>query len=476
MRRHIYISESESFIADSPLTSSGRSGEYKICFDTGLDPRSFARTKMSQSLIEPGYIVSPDGTHKEWKAAGVIETDGFMRAWGNSATSGTRLDILLDDCNSTESGASAARQAALQAVSAWIRAKLFLGEAKSAQNPGASFILDDGVFFAPEHLANRSLLVEDSKPDNYNCPDLSGIDAAAFCAGVMLYKIFTGSLPYQTAEMYQDMREGIFMPVHLAIPEMEQKLSELIQAALFLPVEKRPIIKTGTEILTQILEILTVTKTEVVDISALFKTLTEEEKTLIEKEKKNYLLKQNSVTVTKRFFTRNKNTLIGIGIGALFFLLITISIIQSIAQRPTTEGLSSDAVITSYYDAFSELNHIFMGACIQGADKSDINAAASFYAVTKARQAYENTTSMLLVPAKEWLERGGELPAKDVFGVTDLTLEYLSGSEHDGLITYRAAYLLWAPHEQSVNRTDTLTLRRDRRNNWRIIDIQRIER
>jgi len=475
MRRRIYISETEK----SPDKT-----DFEICFDTGLDPRSFARTKMSQSLIEPGFFVSSDGTRKEWKASGVIETDGCsrngssMKAYGTISSYGKRLDIILDDCDSTASETSPqeARQTALQAVTSWARAKLLLGETKSALNPGASFILEDGVFFSPEHLANRCLITEDSKPDQYNCPDLPGINAAAFCAGVMLYKIFTGSLPYQSGELYQDMREGIFLPIRLAVPEMEQNLSELIQSALFLPVEKNTANKTGAEILAQMLEILSAAKTEAVSASSLFTELSEEEKALIEKERKSYSFKQTSVTTAKRFVTRNKSVLLGTGLGFIFFLIILISIIQSIAQRPTTEGLTSYGVIIAYYEAFSELNHVFMQACVQGADKNDINAAASYYAVTKARQAYENTTSSLLVPAKEWLERGGELPAKNVFGVTDLTLEYLSGGEDDGAITYRANYLLWAPQEQSVNRTDTLILRRDRRNNWRIIDIQRIER
>ncbi len=49
-----------------------------ICFDTGLDPRSFARTKMSQSLIECGYIVYPDGSREVWKPSSVNEVNA---AW-----------------------------------------------------------------------------------------------------------------------------------------------------------------------------------------------------------------------------------------------------------------------------------------------------------------------------------------------------------------------------------------------------------
>jgi len=479
MRRFIFLTTHE-LSAKTDISTQEWSGECKVCFDTGLASRSFARTKMSQNLIEPGFIVSMDGTHKEWKASGVIEVDGFMRVWGQIAP-GKRLDILIEEC---DCAALETRRAALQAIVSWIKAKLFLGDSQTALNPGASFILNDAVFFAPDYIANSCLFIEDPNSDHYNCPDLNGIDAAAFCAGTMLYKVLTGFFPFQSDEIYQDMREGIFLPISLAAPELDEKLAEIIQASLLLPAIKASSLKNnasgevsgGTSILTQILESLQADKTGIINVNSLYKPLSEEKRIYIEKEKKNYLLKQNSITGAKRFVMRNKNALIGTGIGIFILVVVILSVIQSISGRPTTQGLTSAGVITAYYDSFSKLDHVFMEACVQGADKSDINAAAGFFAVTKARQAYEYTTDTILIPANEWLENGGELPAPNVFGVTDLTIENASGSEIESVTTYRVNYLLWAPHEQSVSRSDTLTLRRDKRGNWRIIDIQRVER
>jgi hypothetical protein len=164
-------------------------GKPATCFDTGLEPRSFARTKMSQCLIEPGYIVYPDGTHKVWKATGVNEVDGFMRVWGSPFT-GKRLDFLLGQADSglKTTAQEVSLQAALQAVAFWIHCKLLLGDVRSALNPGAIFISSEGgkdfpkgtVFFAPENLSQRCLLVEGLDTDYYNCPDLKGMEAAAF--------------------------------------------------------------------------------------------------------------------------------------------------------------------------------------------------------------------------------------------------------------------------------------------------------
>jgi hypothetical protein len=163
-------------------------------------------------------------------------------------------------------------------------------------------------------------------------------------------------------------------------------------------------------------------------------------------------------------------------IVSLIVIFIAFSIIRTASLRPTTAGLTSQEVIFAYYNAFSTLDHFFMEACIQGAIKTDINAAASYYAITKMRQAYEYMTDPILFPAQEWKDNGGELPAPNVFGVTDLTVAHISGNEETRVITYRADYFLWTPNEESINRSDVLTLRLDRRNNWRIVDISRTER
>jgi len=462
-------------------------GKTAVCFETGLDPRAFARTKMSQSLIETGVISYPDGPHEVWKPAGVNEINGLMSVWGPLFAS-QRLDILLEKTGSLVQTASrqAARQTALQAVAFWIRAKMLLGDKRSASNPGAAFICgEDGktpkqkkgsVFFAPEHLSNRCLFIEGSEIDRYNCPDLTGMDTAAFCAGLMLYRILAGAHPYPAATIYQDMREGIFLPPHLAAVGLNKKICDLIMAALLLPVEKRRPAKSGSDILAGFLEILTDRENRVIDISSLFNKLTTEENTRLEKEKQRHLFRQNTFVKTKRFAIRNKYVLFGTAVGLLFFLFIIFSTTKSISQRLTTAGMASDTVIMAYYDAFSSLNHVFMEACVMGADKTDINAAASLFAVGKAREAYELSNTSNFVPARVWKDIGGELPAPNVFGVTDLDIEYLAGSEEDSMIIYRTNYLLWTPNDDyAIKRNDVITLRRDRRKNWRITEILRNE-
>ena len=457
-------------------------GKSAICFDTGLDPRSFARTKMSQSLIEPGYIVYPDGSHKTWKALGVNEVNGLMQVWGPPFT-GERLDLLLEKAYSAAQ-TKEAQQASLQAVVFWIRAKMLLGEQHSALNPGAAFICREegedpagSVFFAPENLSNRCLLIEGEELDRYNCPDLSGTEAVAFCAGVMLYTIFAGIYPYQSKDtIFQDMREGIFLPLYLAAPGLDEKLCGLIQSALLLPVEKRKINESAANIISSILSILMGKENAVVSFSSLFSLLPPEQNAQLAKEKKRYLLKQNNSAKLKRFVTNNKFAFVGVAAGLIILLFIIGNWVKSYQQRPTTVGMFSNNVVTAYYDAFSSLDHIFMESCINGADKSDINTAIYFFAINKTRQAYETSSESFIIPAKAWRDVGRELPSVNAFGVTDLSVEYLDGSEDGNMMIYRADYLLWSPDlDYAISRSDILTLTRDKRKNWRITEILRTE-
>jgi len=447
-----------------------------LCFDTGLDPRSFARTKMSQSLIDPGYIVNPDGSHETWKATGVNEIGGFMRVFG-PYVQGKRLDLLLGEIGLISP--PALKQEAIEAVISWSKAKMFLGDTRSAINPAASFVSKEGnVFFAPEHISSRCLYIEGNQIDTFNCPDLIGMDTTAFCAALMLYKILTGNHPYPSAEIFQDMREGVFLPVHLAAPGLNPQLAQLIQAALTLPVEKKGhnARQSGIDILTKIIEIFTDVGNKIVPIASLFEAVSLERTKQFEGEKKNYHFRKNVIIKTKRYMITNKHFVIGVGIGIAFILFVFFSTAKNITNRPTTEGMPPDKVVIAYYDALSSLNHQFMEACINGADKRDINAAATFYAVLKQRQAYEGPNAPTIIQARVWKDTGGTLPSPNVFGVTDLNIENIGGEEENGLIIYKADYNLWSPFDDFArHRSDILTLKPDRRRHWRIIELLRTE-
>jgi len=472
-----------------------------IYFNTGLDARSFARTKMSQFITDLGYIVNSDGSHETWKPGGVDEIDNFMQFWGHLPFSdGQRLDHLINDAanaqepviydNKQSTGSDnndlTKRQNALRAVVYWIRAKMFLGDTPTIRNPGAVFIFgndaDGKVFFAPESISSRCLSLECSdqkqdSPDRFNSPDLKGLDSTAFCAAVMIYAVLTKTHPYPSVNNSQDMRDGFFLPVSLAAPNLNEELSNLIQSALMLPVHEKKAKMRAADILSGFLRILTEKDNRICGISSLFKEITPEKLIQANNERKSFSLRQNSLIKTKRFFSRNRTAILISSLIFLFVFFIAFSMIDGYVRRPTTEGMRPESVLHAYYDAFSNLDFSFMEVCIWGANKNDVNAAVNMTAVVKTRQAYEATLSSPVIPASVWKENGGELPAPDVFGVTDLIITYISGNEESGMIVFRADYYLWPFYEDKPYiRSDIMTLKLDRKTNWRITEIERTEK
>ncbi|MDR2434274.1 MAG: hypothetical protein LBD47_06880 [Treponema sp.] len=483
-------------------------GEPALGFDTGLDPRAFAQAKLALFLNEPGLIVPPGGAPVEtWKASGVIERAGEDGGRGPAMViqgppfEGERLDILIND--------SARQNEALAAVGRWIEARTSLGERQVSCRPCTALVSSGDsfppgtVFFAPENLALRCVQAEG--PDTliqggewYVHPDLSGTAAAAFSAAAMLYRVFAGTAPFAAREdltLRQDMRELNFLPVRLAAPGLDEKPAGLIQKALSGGAKTEGGPQSGAALLSQFLEILKPAAAP--DAASFFHPLSEVERLRLTKEKEQFLKKKNLAVKTRRFVIRNTAIIAGAVAAVLIALLTARSLIKSRAEGPGTSGMDSAQVVQSYYDAFGGLDHQLMEVCVtKGAGKSDIEMVVNLFVISKVRQAYEAGAAPPIISAAQWRETGAGPVDSQVFGVTDLEIEPLSGNETTDEVRYRAAYTLWLPFSQQeeeesadaaggdpaaetsllprgVHYTDELTLVR-KRGNWRIAEINRV--
>ena len=434
-------------------------GKKALCFDTGLDSRSFAQAKAAQYINEPGFTVLPEGSIEIWKAEGVTEAESSMLIWGQPF-SGTRLDLLIEGN----------RDEALAAIAFWIRARINLGKDQAALSPSTAFIAGFGeneplhpkgtVFFAPDALAKRCVLVEKQGAyfDRYVCPYLKTMEGSAFCAGAMLYRVLTGLAPFPAAEeslALEDMREGNYIPLKLAAPGIDEKLCRLVQNALMAAgsVQKHDVI------LNQLLEILMPADGKIKTVSSLFRQISMEEKTQLSSEKDKFIKRKNRKIKTKRFVMRHKIILL-VSAALLITAFFSINgILKSRAGLPTTRGMDSTTVVQSYFNALGALDHEMMEACLaKGVNRSDLEMALNLFVINRVRQAYELKKEDI-----------------DLLDVMDLTIERIAGSEEADEVRYRAIYELRLPRVQennSVNRTDVLTLKR-RRGNWQITEISR---
>jgi len=154
-------------------------------------------------------------------------------------------------------------------------------------------------------------------------------------------------------------------------------------------------------------------------------------------------------------------------------------------------------IIESYYNAFGDLDHSWMEACvINGAGKDDINMVMNLFIISKIRQAYEYNLRPSFISAKEWLEMGGGQVDLQVFGVTDLQVTGANKVGKSDETRYQVDYTLWVPGEavddygaeknamtdkrvveylppKAFPHTDFVTLVQKKRN-WRISEITRV--
>jgi len=558
-------------------------GKQVIGFDTGLDARAFARAKLAQLLTEHGVIVRPGNADKSadskesggsvelWKASGVIEYSGAdgakgpptMVVWG-PAVEGERLDLLVND--------NARRDEALSAIALWIRAALTLEEKSRATVPlwpCAALVATSHVFFAPPSLALRCLRADEeslySGYEWYVHPDFGGTELVhdqheavlpayvarrsfgfggfgnpdrnqvkgdlakanqrtAFTAAAMLYRVFAGKPPFTATDditLPQDMRDGNFLPIRLAVPGMDSQLADLVQRVLE-PHGKRNAVN-GTimekpspgDLLAAIQQDppggdVSKHTSLTASVSSLVKPLSETDMQLLEKEKAQFLKIKTASVNTRRFVMRNAGILIGSLAALVVAIVFFATIANTRAARPTTEGMDPIQVVESYYNAFGELNHIFMeNIVLRRVGRADIAMVVNLFVINRVRMAHEFSPTPLIISAMEWKESGGGRTDAIVFGVTDLQIEQVDGRSREPRrgrarrdeseeIHFRVDYLFWLPPQMlggsdarmdarlvegadeppmpvSFQHTDIVTLVR-RRGNWRISDIVRVVR
>jgi hypothetical protein len=430
-------------------------GRKALGFDTGLDSRAFAQTKLARLITEPGLIVRPGRAGQSavelWKPSGVCEAPASdnrqtMILWG-PPVEGERFDVLLNN---------APQDKMFGAIAAWIRSILALKYNTEFEIPlwpcSAMFLQEDegpAVFFAPSILALREVKTVDTQ---YVNPGLDGMNAAAFTAAAMLYRVCTGTSPFSADDqslLHKDMRDGNFLPIRFAVPGLNAQFATLIQTAL-VPITKDGTIANGSIAAGTALleEMLAFVEAQPVSAVPLVQPLSGADQLLLEKEKKQYLKINTASIKTKRFVARNTALLAGCLAAIVVVAVGAYSCAQTRAHRPNTAGMNSVQVVESYYYAIGDLDHQTMEACVSGgAGKGDIRMVINFFVLDKTRQTYQPNASPIVISAHKWQEDGKEPINIPIFGPSDLRLEWLGGDEENGKIHYRVNYTFWVPVE-----------------------------
>ncbi|MDR0998449.1 MAG: hypothetical protein LBL70_05220 [Treponema sp.] len=441
-------------------------GKAALGFDTGLSSQAFAQAKFAQSIVQEGRIVYPGGKIEKWQASGVLEYKNgespTMVIWG-PAFPGERLDLLAA-CPSRQ-------DEALEALRHWIAASP--GEGDIPLWPAGALVMTaqtprfprGTVLFCPERLVARCLQAEgedrwrDGAESLVN-PEL-GEKAAVFTAGALLYRILAGQSPFPNRNidlLHQDIREGVFLPLRFAAPGLDEDLANLIDRAIGGSRNVSGSGKTGKAGTSAGIERpglgdLAVALGPAGGAAAFFRSLDEEKRERLAEERAQLEKKRKLTVNTRRFVIRNSAILGGSLAAFAALILIFYSIIAGRKDLPTTKGMEPVQVVETYYNAFGELDHTLMDACvINRAGKRDIEMVTNFFVLSRVRQAYEYTSDVMM-SAQKWQDQGSLRTKSQVFGVTDLRIRQTGGDESVDQVHYQASYLLWIPAEAEAENT-----------------------
>jgi hypothetical protein len=379
-----------------------------------------------------------------------------MVVWGPSFP-GVNLDSLIRTSVEDQSK----KDSALDAIRYWLRAQAFLKE-DSIVYPGAAGVLivcnttdpnfpAGTVLFPPERLVKRAIEasgdVEVLHAQQWVHPDLKGKESISFSAAAMAYAVFGGAIPFASEQalkdgdlLLQDMHEGVFIPLRLISPGLDNELTQAISSAME-PIKPKGEIKIrpAPDIIRSLLG-----DPGSRNIASWYTPVGEEERLKINNELEQYRRKKDFTVKTRRFVIRN-TTIIVVCLAAVIGTALAVrGYFQRLADMPNTIGMTPVEVVTTYYGAFETLDHEMMEACIYGKNaKLDIDIVLNLYVLSRTRMAYEG--SQVQVSAREWVEHGSPQTDLTVFGVTDLTLTPMGGSEGQGEIILEARYKLWMP-------------------------------
>jgi hypothetical protein len=490
-------------------------GKAVLGFDTGLSSQAFAQAKFAQSIVQEGCIVYPNGETENWQASGVLEykngEDPTMVIWG-PAFPGEGLDLLAAD--------PARQDEALEALRHWIAAHsprpnespqagaagsavntarprpnesdrlrdMYIGPANESDRlrdmyvgPAGALVITAAtqtprfprgtILFCPERLVARCLQAEGEDrlregSESLVNPEL-GEKAVVFTAGALLYRILAGQAPFPNRNidlLHQDIREGVFLPVRLAAPGLDEDLANLIDRAIAGTRNTSGSGKTGKAGAAAGIE-----RPRLGDLAtalgpagsggaaSFFRPLDEEKRELLAGERAQLEKKKKLAVNTRRFVIRNSAILGGSLAAFVALILVVYSFIAGRKDLPTTKGMEPAQVVEAYYSAFGELDHTLMDACVVNrAGKRDIEMVTNFFVLSRVRQAYEYTSDVMM-SAQKWQDQGSLRTRSQVFGVTDLDIRQTGGDESTDQVHYQASYLLWVPAEAVEGSADTLS-------------------
>lgn len=406
-----------------------------ITLNTGMSQKDFAKANMFSHITEKGYIATQDQngafSFSKWNFTDTAEKDGIMLALGDGFSGRLLYDVIMSCDESYRACANDAQKDAYKCVYTVLCA-INCAIQENIQLPFCSpmgiIIRDDGaLLFLPEIMLNRAASMRSKKIaaeyfDSWQQATLSSNAGLAFSVACMLYKVLTGKKAFsgESADaITEDFFDNNFVPIEYFV-KIKPTLAELINKTLTGKIKYRPPIKKLCKEMP-----CNIDDCFVNDECTDEKSMQENAKNM-QTNANAYIFKQHKKISRIRFFRKH---ITSISISAVCILVIgalAISMINNVATKPNTKGLSPLQTLESFYSALNHLQADELDACTtKEAGDSYSSFVTTMFVVGKVQTAYGSSTGYL-TPC-EWL---ASKTAKDdiIFGITNFTINGASAN------------------------------------------------
>ncbi len=433
-------------------------GKDSLAIATAMSERDAARSRIAQEITMPGLFIEADGSVSEWFAEGMgREDDGDRVSIVGPGFPGTTLlaSVVSGDPKEAWALLHRAATAVLKAKATGLVGDDRLRDIASA-GPEAIVCGTDGrVLFLPAdpyvraleshggkvHVENRSFWIH---PD----ADTTDVERAfAFLVGTLAYRIVAGREPFPVPGMpgnreidgtdeeiiARNVGKGIFEPVNLARWDIREQAAASIDALISSEVAASvdTLLAFGADL------------DSLIDRGKAPSGSTED----FARKKRIAQRKRDTAIVRESFLRRHHRSFIIGSVIAFFVAMLAGLYVHDVAQRPTTFGMTPEAVIRGYYEAISRLDQEIPAAYASKGVKNDFDEIVSrLFVSAKMREAYEKVNSVIPPVA---LFRGEDPSSMTVFGMTRFDAQAVRKSTTE--IVYDVSYYLWIPADPAID-------------------------
>lgn len=428
------------------IQTTRRDNKEVLLLQSALKPRTFAQTKLSQSMGTKGYILSLDGSLSEWSIEGTVCTTTasgeFMAIYGPSFSGTSLFSAIQGDkqtaWNYLHKTVSLIRNYVQNGTLPHdvLKGVIQAGpEAILCNNDGSILLLPADLYI--KTLASYGITQETENRLLWIHPDAASEDPLrmfSFMVGTIAYRIIAGLTPFSPnnfdttgAYLASLMRTEVFEPLELANWNVKPEVAQLINTLL------------KTSIATSFDQLLAFGSDYTLLKDPAKEGIPETQEFI---EQRIYRAKKRAEQQKSREFKRkHKDVFKVFGILFLFVVILFGMYLQDLKSKPSTLGLEPLDVVIQFYEAINDLDQEIPRLYSAKGVKTDYdNFTTNLYVTSKVRESYERNGG-ILTPAELFISDYN--PNRFIYGITGLNIEELSRTEKE--VTYGVSLYLWMP-------------------------------